>query len=305
MSPTDFEVLGPGQLGVGDITHVAIGTGLVCLAIIPDGWSRKIGELRAGPHHRRATDSGRAPGCNRFPTPAAGLRFSICQCPNHADIDLQAIGFGGGGLLCLGRRKRPRFRHDRGCLLDGPFLDLQIRLQLDRSCLDLFVAAPESDHRGVDFGAQKTHGGGMSQHMLGHPLVCVGRARNGRVRDVSGQSALDRIAFDGCGMFGMAQRGVAEQGPDRGQPDVSGAHVVLALVLQMVEESADQRRIEIVYGALSCRCPHRSRHGRGRSTRMTVAASGPIKVREVACTCDSRRIAVARIRSATYCGVWR
>ena len=53
-------------------------------------------------------------------------------------------------------------------------------------------------------------------------------------------------ALDGGGMFGMAQGGIPEQRPDRGQPGVAGAHAVLSFVLQMVEEGADQRRIEIV-----------------------------------------------------------
>jgi hypothetical protein len=47
-------------------------------------------------------------------------------------------------------------------------------------------------------------------------------------------------------MFGMAQGRVAEQGPDRGQSGVAGAHAVLSLVLQMIEEGTDQRRIKIV-----------------------------------------------------------
>jgi hypothetical protein len=59
--------------------------------------------------------------------------------------------------------------------------------------------------------------------------------------------------LDGGGMFGMAQGGIAEQGPDRGQPGVAGAYAVLSFVLQMVEEGADQRRIEIVDVELSRR----------------------------------------------------
>ncbi|MBB93690.1 MAG: hypothetical protein CML68_03655 [Rhodobacteraceae bacterium] len=37
-----FEVHGPDQLWVGDITYVAIGTGFVYLAVILDAWSRKV-----------------------------------------------------------------------------------------------------------------------------------------------------------------------------------------------------------------------------------------------------------------------
>jgi putative transposase len=37
-----FEVHGPNQLWVGDITYVAIATGFVYLAVILDAWSRKV-----------------------------------------------------------------------------------------------------------------------------------------------------------------------------------------------------------------------------------------------------------------------
>jgi hypothetical protein len=63
---------------------------------------------------------------------------------------------------------------------------------------DLFVAEPERDHRGVDAGAQQAHGRGMPQHMHGHPLAREGRASGGRILDVSGQPALDRIAAEGA-----------------------------------------------------------------------------------------------------------
>jgi putative transposase len=38
----NFEVHGPNQLWVGDITYVAINTGFVYLAVILDAWSRKV-----------------------------------------------------------------------------------------------------------------------------------------------------------------------------------------------------------------------------------------------------------------------
>lgn len=37
-----FEVHGPDQLRVADITYAAIATGFVCLAVIPDAWSRRV-----------------------------------------------------------------------------------------------------------------------------------------------------------------------------------------------------------------------------------------------------------------------
>ena len=52
--------------------------------------------------------------------------------------------------------------------------------------------------------------------------------------------------FDGGGMFGMAQGGIAEQGPDRCQSGIAGAHTVLPVRLEMVEEGADHGRVEIV-----------------------------------------------------------
>ncbi len=68
---TGFEVHGPDQRRVGDITHIAIGTGLVCPTVIPDAWSRKAVGLQTGPQHRRAPRGGCAEGRNRIPTPAA------------------------------------------------------------------------------------------------------------------------------------------------------------------------------------------------------------------------------------------
>ncbi len=46
---------------------------------------------------------------------------------------------------------------------------------------------------------------------------------------------------------------IAEQGPDRSQSGVAGARDVLSFVLQMVEDGADQGRIEIVDGELAWR----------------------------------------------------
>ena len=50
---------------------------------------------------------------------------------------------------------------------------------------------------------------------------------------------------DGLGVFGVGQRGVAEQRVDRGQPGVAGADAVAALGLEMVEEAGDQRCVEV------------------------------------------------------------
>ena len=53
--------------------------------------------------------------------------------------------------------------------------------------------------------------------------------------------------------FPMPKGRIAEQGPDRGQSGVAGAHAVLSFVLQIVEEGPDQGRIEIVDGELARR----------------------------------------------------
>jgi len=53
-------------------------------------------------------------------------------------------------------------------------------------------------------------------------------------------------ALDDGGMIGMAKCGVSEQRADRGKPSVAGARAIFSLVLEVVEEGADQRGIEIV-----------------------------------------------------------
>ena len=45
-----------------------------------------------------------------------------------------------------------------------------------------------------------------------------------------------------CGVLGVAQRGVAEQGADRGEPGVAGAGAVVAFGFEVVQERPDQRR---------------------------------------------------------------
>jgi hypothetical protein len=50
---------------------------------------------------------------------------------------------------------------------------------------------------------------------------------------------------DGFGVFGVGQRGVAEQGVDGGQPGVAGADAVAAVTLEVIEEAGDQWRVEV------------------------------------------------------------
>jgi hypothetical protein len=47
------------------------------------------------------------------------------------------------------------------------------------------------------------------------------------------------------GMIGMAQGGVSVQRANRGRPSVAGARAIFSLVLQVVEEGADQRGIVV------------------------------------------------------------
>jgi hypothetical protein len=63
------------------------------------------------------------------------------------------------GEQFVGRSEAAGFCLYRSCLVQSAFLDLQIRVQVDLGRLDLFVAEPECDHRGVDAGAQQSHGG--------------------------------------------------------------------------------------------------------------------------------------------------
>ena len=52
-------------------------------------------------------------------------------------------------------------------------------------------------------------------------------------------------ALDAAGVLGVAQREVAEQGVDRGEPVVPGRRAVASLAFQVVQERADQRRVAV------------------------------------------------------------
>ena len=53
-------------------------------------------------------------------------------------------------------------------------------------------------------------------------------------------------ALDGRGMLWMPKRRVSKQGTDGSKPRIAGAHAVLSLLFQVVEEGTDQRSIKIV-----------------------------------------------------------
>ena len=245
-------------------------------------------------------------------------------------------------------------------------LDVQIRVQVDLGRLDLFMTEPERYDRGVDPGAQQSHGGGMAQNVHSHRFLRQRRTGVGGFLDVFGKSVFKCVAAEGasglrgeqrgCGLsgalgkpgaqdgdaafgerrdpllpslsvathmrarsemdigsakadqlggaktglhreceqcrvpspgpghsirggekrgdfhlgqeghqppiealgrngqnpvddggtFGMPKGRVSEQGTDRGKPRIAGARAVLSMALQMIEEGADQRRVEIV-----------------------------------------------------------
>ena len=51
---------------------------------------------------------------------------------------------------------------------------------------------------------------------------------------------------DRCGVLGVLQRGVSVEAVDRGQAVVARAGAVVAVVFEVGEERADQRRVEII-----------------------------------------------------------
>jgi hypothetical protein len=68
-------------------------------------------------------------------------------------------------------------------------------------------------------------------------------------RNESSVEALGRNGehtLDYAGVLGMAKRGVAEQRADRSQSSITGAHSILPLVLEVVEEGANQWGVEVV-----------------------------------------------------------
>jgi hypothetical protein len=92
------------------------------------------------------------------------------------------------------------------------------------------VIAPPGARGGVRCGEQR---GGFGLGEVGDGLAVGPFGRDGH-------DALD----DGC-VVEVAQCREAEQRVDRGQPGVAGADAVAAVVFEVVEERADQRRVEV------------------------------------------------------------
>jgi hypothetical protein len=92
------------------------------------------------------------------------------------------------------------------------------------------VIAPAGPGAAVGCGEERVDLG-VGEPGDGSPVVSFGG---------DGEHALDR-----GGVFGMAERGVAEQGVDGGEPPVAGADRVVPVDLEVVQERGDQRRVEI------------------------------------------------------------
>ena len=76
----------------------------------------------------------------------------------------------------------------------------------------------------------------------GLDLLAGKEAHQGAVEALVGDG---EYSLDYVGVFGVAQRGVAEQRVDRGQPGVAGAHAVVPVALEILEESTDDASVEI------------------------------------------------------------
>ena len=110
----------------------------------------------------------------------------------------------------------------------GEFGDPQAGLDGQQHQGPVSSAFPPGLVRGGDQGVDL--GGGQERH---DPLVEPLR------RD--GQDALDEQ-----GVLGMAQGGVGEQRPDRGQSHVAGPDAVAPVGFQVVEERGDRRGVQVV-----------------------------------------------------------
>jgi putative transposase len=102
-----FEVHGPDQLWVGDITYIAIGTGFVYLAVILDAWSRKVVGYRLGRNidARRTTAALKAAIAARRPLP--GCVFHSDRGAQYASSRHRRILKEHGFLGSMSRRGNP------------------------------------------------------------------------------------------------------------------------------------------------------------------------------------------------------
>ena len=123
-----------------------------------------------------------------------------------------------------------------------------------RAGAEVNVAAFE----GSELGCAQPGLDGEQEHRVIAPTgpgVAIGRGEQrldfgfGQERDQRFLEPLGRDrehAADRVGVFGVFERCVVEQRADCGEPGVAGADAVAAFVLEVIEERADQRRVEIV-----------------------------------------------------------
>ena len=107
------------------------------------------------------------------------------------------------------------------------------------------------------------------------PGVAVGRGEQ-RVDLVVGEEghelSVDAFGRDGQhpldqrGVLGVAKRGVGEQRVDGGEPVVAGAHAVVAVNFEVVEEGADDHGVEVLDASLDGALPVR-RWAKANSSR--------------------------------------
>ena len=99
------------------------------------------------------------------------------------------------------------------------------------------------------------------------------------VGEVGDEVALETLAGDGQhpldrrGVLGMAQGGVAEQGVDGGKPMVAGAHAVVAVAFEVLQERRDKRGVEVAEVEVAWLCAG-PLGGEGEQQPERVAVSG-------------------------------
>jgi hypothetical protein len=116
------------------------------------------------------------------------------------------------------------------------------------------VLAPQAD----ELGGPKPGLDGHGQHRPVAPTEAGGEIRRGeqgvdlRPGEVGDVGTVVALGGDGQdplyepGVLGVAEGGEAEQGVDRGQPGVAGGNVDAALSLQVIEEGADERGVQVL-----------------------------------------------------------
>ena len=81
---------------------------------------------------------------------------------------------------------------DRGQAVERSAFEFQVGVEIDLRGLDVRMAEPERDARGVDPGVQERHRAGVPQRVRGDVLPAQRRTLLGRGLDVSGDEFRDR-----------------------------------------------------------------------------------------------------------------